>query len=211
MTIKRTIDIESELLKMIEHCGLDRMPTDKEIREYFGNTELSSAINRQGGLFTWGEKMGLKLKESSASMGHDNELLVKSLLESRGYTCIKTRTKHPYDLLVNGCVKVDVKSARLSKVKTSDVYSFKLAKPQQTCDVYVTVCLDDNEVPTKIYVIPAHVMTGKTQLVMGVGSSKYDEYIEKWEIIDNLIKSFEEMTHGGHQEQSGQGNCLQDI
>lgn len=188
----KDLEIKNELMGMIKACGLDRMPTDAEIREYFGNTSISGHVNSTGGIFEWAMRLGLPVKPSTTSFGRENELLVMRLLSERGYTCEKTSTRYPYDLLVNGCVKVDVKAARKSKSNGSDVYSFELAKPQQTCDVYVAVCLDDDK-PQKIYIIPAHIMHGKTQLALGVSHSKYDHYIDRWGIIDQFTKAFKEI------------------
>ena len=170
---------------------LDRMPSRKEVEDYYGGAAESCAIMKSGGYYHWAKKLGLEIKRSQSSLGYEVENEVKELIECLGYRCESTSTRHPYDLLVNGCVKIDVKAARVSKANGSDCYSFRLAKPQQTCDVYVAVCLNDDKEPQKIYVIPAHVMTGKTQLAIGAEHSKYDQYIDRWDIIDQLLQAFE--------------------
>ena len=192
------LEITNRINEVRHAMVLDRMPSRAEVEAYYGNTGLVNAIAKHGGFYHWAKKLELKVKECETQLGYECEMLVKGLLEEQGYVCEKTSARHPYDLLVNGCVKIDVKVARISRNHNTDYYSFSLAKPMQTCDVYVAVCLDDNDEVKKLYVIPAHIMTGKTQLALGIKRSKYDEYIEKWDIIDNLIKSFEEMTHGGH-------------
>lgn len=83
---------------------------------------------------------------------------------------------------------------RIIKAKGYDYYTFNLEKAKQTCDVYVAVALDANDNINKIYIIPASVMSGKTQLSIGINSSRYDKYIDRWdliEIIDNALESIE--------------------
>ena len=184
-------DIEFELMSMVNFLGINRMPTYKEMELHYGNCGLANKVCRTGGIYEWANRLGLEVGASDTRLGYEVETLVMDILNKQGYECEMTSTRHPYDLLVNGCVKIDVKAARMSKANGSDCYSFSLAKPMQTCDVYVAVCLDDEKVPQKIYVIPAHVMHGKTQLSLGIKRSKYDQYIDKWEIIDQLLKAFE--------------------
>ena len=186
-------DIESKIREMVHDLNLDRMPSGTEIKGYYGNSCLVNAITKTGGFRYWAEKLELELKDTSTNFGYKYEKRVMELLENQGYTCEMTSTKYPYDLLVNGCVKADVKSARVSSVKGCDRYTFCLAKPQQTCDVYIAVCLDDNDEPIRFYVLPAHIMHGKTQLSLGVGHSKYDQYLNRWEIIEQLTESFERL------------------
>ena len=125
--------------------------------------------------------------------GYTIENEIKKLLENIGFRCELTSVRHPYDILVDDCVKIDVKSAKRSKVVESDVFSFRLAKKQPTCDIYVAVCLDDKQAIEKIYVIPAHVMTGKTQLAIGVDQSKYDSFIDRWDIVRAYEMAFTEI------------------
>lgn len=186
-------DIEERINEVRRAWLLDRMPSRSEVEAYYGNSSLSNAISKSGGFYHWAEKLGLEIKKSETKLGYDIEVLAMKLLEDKGYSCEKTSVCFPYDLLVNGSVKVDVKAARVSKVRTTDVYSFRLAKPQQTCDVYVAMCLDEDDKPMKVYVIPAHIMHGKKQLALGVGHSVYDKYLNRWEIIEELTKSFERL------------------
>ena len=187
-------EIERGINEVRDALMLDRMPSSTEIKVYYGNSRLVNAITKNGGFRHWAEKLGLEPKDTSTNFGYKHEERVKELLEERGYTCEMTSTKHPYDLLINGCVKADVKTARISKVKDCDRHTFYLAKQQQTCDVYIVVCLDDNDEMKKLYVVPAHVMHGKTQLSPGTKHSKYNQYLNRWDIIDQLSRTFEEIS-----------------
>ena len=183
-------ELESGIMKVVDFLDIDRMPSKSEIEEFYGNTSLSNKISRTGGLYYWADQLGLEIKESESKFGIEVELYVKEVLENMGFKCETTSTKHPYDLLVDDCVKVDVKAARVTKVRGSDAYSFRLAKPKQTCDVYVAVCVDDEKNIQKTYIVPSIIMSGKKQLAVGVEHSIYDAYIDRWDVIETMSEAF---------------------
>ena len=186
-------EITQTIKDVMNYFGIDRMPTHSEMCEFCGDTSLSNKVSKTGGAYYWADKLGIEVKQSETLLGYMVEAEVKGLLEALGFQCELTSTKHPYDILVNGCVKIDVKSARKSKVQNSDVYSFGLAKQQPTCDIYIAVCLDDNKCIERFYVIPAHIMAGKTQLCIGVHQSKYDSFIDRWDIVKAYETAFIEI------------------
>ena len=173
---------------------IDRMPSRSEVETFYGDARLSNAIMKTGGYYYWAGRLGLEIKNSDTAFGYAGEKEVKEILESLGFECEMTPPRHPYDLLVDGCVKIDVKSGRKTKINGADCYSFRLAKPQQTCDVYVAVCMNDDKEPQKIYIIPAHIMNGKTQLAVGVEHSMYDPFLYRWDIIGQFSKVFANIT-----------------
>lgn len=183
-------DIVEGIRKVIDFYGIDRMPSKQEIEDFYSNSALVNKIAKTGGFYVWAESLGLEVKNSETKLGFDLEVQVLKILKAMDFKCEMTSTKHPYDLLVDDCVKIDVKAARKTKIKGSDAYSFRLAKEQQTCDVYVAACVNDEREIQQIYVIPAHIMTGKVQLCMGAGHSIYDSYIDRWDIIEKMSKAF---------------------
>lgn len=178
------------ILEVMNFIGIDRMPTYKEMNDYYSNSKLANRITKTGGSHYWADKLNIPMKHSESQLGFEIELEVESMLKEKGFKCELTSIRHPYDILVNGRVKIDVKSANESEVHGSSVYSFGLAKAQPTCDVYIAACLDMKKSIKKIFVIPAHVMTGKTQLCLGVNHSKYDLYINRWDIISSFDEAF---------------------
>lgn len=186
--------IRERILKVVEHIGDRRMPTACEVREYYGNSKLIGAIASRGGFMTWAKELGLPMKECDVMLGLSYELYTKKLLEKKGFECIHTGTKFPYDLLVDGKVKVDVKVSHLVEMGDSIGYTFKIAQNMPKCDLYVAHCLDEKKAGkvAKTYIIPAHVLTGMRQLSIGKNNSKYDVYLNRWELIamfnDSLMK-----------------------
>ena len=108
--------------------------------------------------------------------------------------------RFPFDVLINGCVKVDVKVARVFGSDKQGYYSFNLEHKKHSCDFFVCYCLDSSgENIVKTYIIPASIMDGKSQLGVGLSQSKYDAYIGRYDLIGqtcefydslNLVKSF---------------------
>lgn len=179
-------DVKNGIYYTMKYHGISRMPTHAEMCEAFGDTSLSNKVNKTGGSRRWASELGLDSVECETTFGQMVEEIVKEKLEELGFSCQLTGTKHPYDILVNECVKIDVKAARKSKVRTSDVYSFRTAKTQQTCDIYIAACISDGIDIEKYYIIPSHVVSGNVQLCIGAGHSMYDKYIDRWDIIRTL-------------------------
>lgn len=187
------MQIEEQLLDVVEFLDIDRMPTHKEMKETTGSYSLSNKINKTGGSKYWAERLGFKIKRSETGLSFVTEAEVERTLRNMGHKCELTSAKFPYDILVDGVVKIDVKAARVTKVRNSPVYSFNLEKKKQTCDVYVALCLDNEQI-IKTYIIPAHLMTGKKQLCIGFHKSSYDRYIDRWDIIDSFCDMFKKIS-----------------
>lgn len=182
--------IRKSILEVVEHIGVKRMPTACEIKDYHGNSKLVGAIANRGGFMTWAEKMDLPMKDGDVMLGISYEKYTKELLEKKGFECIHTSTKFPYDLLVDGKVKIDVKVSHLVDMGNGSAYTFKIAKNMPKCDLYIAHCLNENTGKVaKTYIIPAHVLTGMSQLSIGKGCSKYDAYLNRWELIKRFNDS----------------------
>ena len=165
-----------------------RMPTNREVIEMSGTYALSNAIQKNGGYEYWANKLGLEQKYSESKLGMEYEHLIAEILEARGHEVVMTPTKHPYDLLVDGCVKVDVKVSNESLVRGSSVHAYRISKKLHTCDFYVC-CENDGD--KCIYVIPAHICSGQTQVEMGY-ETKYEQYRDAFHLIDRAARFYKE-------------------
>lgn len=184
--------IEERILEVVDFHGYSRMPTMKEIEDYYGNTALTKKIGASGGFEAWANKLKLSRKPCESVLAAQYEKLAKKTLEEKGFNCELTSVKHPYDILVNGGVKIDVKVSNLVAIGDSKAYTFNIEKKQPTCDLYVAYCLDENKEIAKTYIIPSRVLTGQCQLSLGKDNSEYDIYLNRWELIkrfnDSLMK-----------------------
>ena len=73
--------------------------------------------------------MNLSIKESETQLGQDYEQIATSILKDKGFKIEKMSTGHPFDLLINNVVKVDVKVARPHMLRGKDrVHTFGINK-----------------------------------------------------------------------------------
>ena len=173
--------IRSEILEITKALNLNRMPSNQEIKNIMGDTSLTNAIRRHGGYYEWANKLELDMKNCETKFGKRYERVVKEILETKGYEVEQMSIKHPYDLLVNKSIKIDVKAARrYYYTDNSYFYTFNLEKKNATCDIYVCLTVNE-EVIEKTLVIPSKFLN-KTQLTLGINSI-YDKYINKWDYI----------------------------
>ena len=105
--------IKERVLEVKTALNLDRMPSQRECEDYFHDSALSNAVHRRGGWYQLAADLGLPLKESETYFGKTYEANVADLLRGMGFEVRRMSQNFPYDLLVDDCVKVDVKASRL--------------------------------------------------------------------------------------------------
>ena len=179
---------------MIDKCGMDTMPTHSEIREFFGDSALVCAMSKRNGTKHYAKLLGMEIKECESKFGDQLEdYCVLQIQEKLGLDVEKTKPRYPYDILVNRNVKVDVKASRLfNNYGNAKYYTFNLEKKEQTCDIFVFYCINQNNEIEKTLVIPSTVLSGKNQLAVGK-SSMYDKYIDQWRFISDYNKFMAEL------------------
>lgn len=177
-------EILETLKEMVQKLGMDTMPTHSEMDKYFGSASVSNAVSKHGGTKHFAKLLSLPIKQCESKFGDKVEdyciLQIQDILQ---LSCEKTRPRFPYDILVERSVKIDVKSSRLfENYGNTKYYSFNLEKKDQTCDVFVFYCINQKDEVEKTFIIPSYVLSGKTQIAVGV-KSMYDKYKDKWEYI----------------------------
>lgn len=184
-------EFEHELLRAIKALDIDYFPTHSELDNFFGSKSISNLLCDKGGTEYWANKLGLPLKKSCTTFGNRFEkIALEDIRVNTGLDCEYTTPHHPYDILVDRTVKVDVKASKLySGNKHSFQCTFNLEKKNQTCDIFLFYCLDVNYEIYKKLVIPSTVLSGQKQV--GIGQqSKWDIYIDKWGIIKEFADFF---------------------
>lgn len=175
-------DTKNAILRVVEYIGINTFPTRREIKNFYGNSSLTSHISKSGGTREWAEKLNLPIKQCESELGNDYELFaIKEIQSHVGLAVRQTKPRYPYDLLVDESIKVDVKvSYPFLNNSGSYANTFNLEKKDPTCDLFIFYCLDlDGEI-FKTLIIPSCITSGKTQI--GVGrDSKWDYYRDKWE------------------------------
>lgn len=184
--------IGEKLQECVLALGIDRMPTRSEIDKYCGDYALSNKVDKTYGYYGWAKKLGLEMKKSDTETGKFGEAYAAQWLTHRGYKVERMTTRHPYDLLINGTIKADVKYSHLYKTKEGFAfYSFRLEKIYPTCDVYLAIS-EDPHGNKAVYIIPAKNVKQK-QMSMGQKSSKYDKYLNRTDILDRLLQAYSDV------------------
>ena len=183
--------IEKEILEVVKKLNIDHFPTHEEIKTAKGNVALASKITKYKGSAFWAEKLNLPLKYSETSFGNKYEMIaISDIFEHTGLNSIQTSARHPYDLIVDNDVKIDVKVAKkFMNNCNSFAYSFNLEKREPTCDIFLLYCLNDDETNDKIIIIPSCTLMGQTQVGIGA-NSKWDYYKDKWNYISEYNNFF---------------------
>lgn len=183
--------VKQSILEVMEKLKISSMPTQTMTKNITGNNSLNNAITRSGGRIEWSKRLNVECKGVETMLGRHFELLCQdSIIEKFDFDVEQMNCNYPYDLLANNQIKIDVKVSKMYQ-KDFSMYTFNLGKKYPTCDLFVCYCVDDNENIIKTYVIPSAILSGKTQLSVGVKASKYDIYLDGWILLkayDNFYK-----------------------
>ena len=183
--------IEQKIMEVVNKLNLDHFPTHSEMVKALGNKSLPCKILKDKGTIYWAEKMGLPIKYSETSFGNKFEIVaISDIFENTGLHSVQTSSRHPYDLITDNSVKIDVKvSKEFTNNCNAKAFSFNLEKREPTCDIFVLYCLNDDETMRKVLIIPSCTLLGQTQV--GVGeNSKWNEYMEHWDYIKQYSDFF---------------------
>ena len=182
--------IERELKKVMSMLDIKRMPSNRELTK-IGRYDLSNGISRSHGFYGWANKLGLKIKDSETKMGRYYETVFdEKMANEYGYETEEMTVRFPYDRLVEGLVKVDIKSGFKVKTKDSYYYTFNLETANRKSDILVCYCISEQKEIAKAYIIPSIVMQGKKQLSVGIAKSKYDKFIDRYDLISEYLKFY---------------------
>ena len=170
--------------------GLDRMPSRNECDKFYGDYCLSNVITKRYGWYKLAKELGLPIKDSDTYFGKTQEGAVCEMLVSKGFEPTRMPQNFPYDILVDNCVKVDVKASHLYKGKQGNFYTFNIEKKFATCDVYVLLTLDDENNIINTFVVPSVFVIKNTQISIGEFASRYDKFKDRWDYILDLSNHF---------------------
>lgn len=177
--------IKEKVLEAKNALSLDRMPSRKECIQYFHNESLVNAVSKRKKWYVLADELGLKVKDSETYFGKSQESNAAEILISMGFSVRKMPQNFPYDLLVDDCVKVDVKASHLYHGPNGDFYTFNLEKPYATCDIYILFAIPESG-EQLVFVVPSKLVIAQNQISMGVLKSKYHKFQGRWDYISAL-------------------------
>lgn len=186
-------------MRVTDLLGLDTFPTHSEIENFYGNKALTNKISKSGGTKYWAKKVDLPIKNCESEFGDFYEKYsIADILKNTGLNSYQNKVGYPYDITVNKHIKVDVKASSVAENNKGYKYNtFNLEKEEPTCDIFILYCLNEKDIIHKTLVIPSCKLYNQTQLGTSVyGSSKWDKYINKWDIF-NIFNDFYSSILGG--------------
>lgn len=187
--------VEEAIKEVVKKLNINHFPTHSEMEKVFGNKALTNKVSDKGTIF-WAEKLGLPLKESETKLGNSYEVYaISDILKNTELFSIQTSTRHPYDLLTDNRVKIDVKVSKgFINNCNAKAYTFNLEKKEPTCDIYLLYCLNDETGDVeKTLIVPANLLLGQTQI--GVGKvSKWDKFANRWDYISKISEFYRNLT-----------------
>ena len=173
--------------EVVNGLNLDRMPTSSEVSGYYGNYKLSNAISKRCLWKPLAKELHLDIKDSETQLGKDYEIIAKEHIINLGYEVESMTQNHPYDLIVDKSLKIDVKVSNLYKGKAGSFYSFNLEKRYGTCDLYILYLIGGTQ-NGNIIVIPSSKVMGQTQISVGEKNSKYYRYFDRWDFVHKILE-----------------------
>ncbi|PAE27891.1 hypothetical protein CHI07_16980 [Paenibacillus sp. 7884-2] len=180
--------IEKEINDSMNVLCITRMPTASELMS-IGRNDLHCAISKGLTYREWANKLEISMKESETTRGQRYERLIEEMIVNKGHEVESMTTKHPFDLLVNGNVKVDVKMGVAHNHFGSRAHTFRPSSKYSTCDIYVCQAIDEKGVTEKVFVIPSKFAQVET-LNIGM-NSKYNKFIDRWDFIEEYTKFYD--------------------
>lgn len=192
--------VVESIYEVVGFLGIDRMPSRKECEEYFRNTRLANAITKHYGRYNLAKELSLPIKQSETEFGKRCERMVTGELTSRGFSVLQMAQNFPYDLLVNNCVKVDVKASRLYKCGHGNFYSFRAGKAYATCDIYILLAVDDHGQPNRTMIVPSSVVVDNRQISVGEHASKYHQFTDRYDLVEKMSTSMQEIANAAKEE-----------
>lgn len=173
--------VESELVDICQSIG--HMPSNSELGR-MSRTDLANQIARRGGFFKWSERVGYDRTFSCTDMGRSGERIVASIVNLMGHKAEQRKAvKSPYDLLVDGLVRVDVKTANQVNYVGFPAWYYRIGKHVQS-DLVILFQAD-----TLIAHVLPWFIVNTTNITISPTSKKYDAYKNAWNLLDAMVES----------------------
>ena len=173
------------LVELSKVCsGIGRMVTNTELRE-LGRNDLACQIVKRGGYESFTKRLGYDMVASDSHFWWQGEKAVSEKLTSLGYTVERMPEKRaPFDMIVNGLVRVDVKTANYANYGYSIGWFYRIDKICPA-DVVILHQFDTGD----MYLIPWNKCQTSNITITKTGKT-YEEYRNNYGIIDKLVDAF---------------------
>jgi hypothetical protein len=171
--------IATELNAVIAGTGI--MPSAYELRG-LGRNDLACALSKRGGFLFWAERLGVSRVHSDSDTGWDGEKLFVELAQSQGIQADRsTAVKAPYDVLLDGILRVDVKSANYAEYGPCRGWFYRIGKIPQA-DIIVCLQLDTRN----FYGMPWTICP-RTNVTIAKSGGRRRQFLNNWPLIRERI------------------------
>jgi hypothetical protein len=110
---------------------LGHFPSHGDLKE-MGRYDLSNQITRRGGFLKWSDRLGIERRTSDSDTGWEGERAASERLQALGFRVTPRRgVKCPFDLLIDGVLRIDVKAARQQCYGDSRGWFYRIGKLPQ--------------------------------------------------------------------------------
>jgi hypothetical protein len=172
--------IETELRGVAEALG--SFPTTADLRAT-GRNDLSCAVTKAGGLIQWAERLGFDRKPSDSDFGWEGEKSFASLCTVQGLSVERSNgVKAPWDMTINGALRIDVKTARWHVYRVTGGWHFRVGKRPQA-DVVVLYQADRGD----FYGVPWWACP-TTNITLMESGGKYAPFKNNWDRIKAMLE-----------------------
>lgn len=169
--------------RIIKHVGgTGKFPTNTELQKT-GQNDLACQISKKGGYVYWANRLGMNRGVYDSDVGWEGEKKAQTLFEARGFTVVRSeRIQWPFDLLVNNCLRVDVKTASYAAYGASTGWFFRIGKSPQA-DLIALYRSDKDD----MYLIPWYHVP-KTNITISPTGMKYSRFLNAYEIVERMVR-----------------------
>ena len=168
---------------MENYRNTGKMPTVTMLRET-GQNALSCQISKRGGFEAWSKRLGLSRDGSDSDTGWDGEIKVQIALTESGFSVERQKAvKWPFDLFVDGIVRVDVKSARFATYGPCSGWFYRIGKAPQA-DLIALHQLDTGTT----YWIPWNIIP-HSNVTISKDGGKWARFKNATEILTEMVES----------------------
>jgi len=172
-------EFERELQEVAHSLG--HFPSNSELRD-MGRLDLANQITKRGGFVTWSQKLGIPRVASDCDTGWEGEENAMNHLTKLGFH-VESRTtlKCPFDLLLNGVLRIDVKSARFNRYGNCQGWFYRIGKIPQS-DVILFWQLDTGD----FYAVP-WFLCPHTNVTISQSGGKYTSFRNNTNLLREMI------------------------
>jgi hypothetical protein len=147
-----------------------------------GRNDLACAISKSGGFTQWALRLGVPRKQSDSDFGWDGEMRVQGMFLSRLFACVRSSgVRAPYDLLVNGILRVDVKTANYAEYPPCRGWFYRVGKIPSS-DIVFLYQMDTGD----FYALPWWECP-TTNVTIARNGGKYVNRKNNWPLLSEMV------------------------